>query len=140
MRDKIDCFLPQGESQATEDTVAQLRNNKTVQRVICLDKSLMASSTLMQVAENAKAEYVLLLTKPVRVTLGQGSLDRMLRVASDSNAVMVYSDHIERKEESGKWKEERHPAIDYYVGSIRDDFDFGSLWLVKTALLHTFAM
>ena len=140
MRDKIDCFLPQGESQATEDTVAQLRNNKTVQRVICLDKSLMASSTLMQVAENAKAEYVLLLTKPVRVTLGQGSLDRMLRVASDSNAVMVYSDHIERKEESGKWKEERHPVIDYYVGSIRDDFDFGSLWLVKTALLHTFAM
>ena len=140
MRDKIDCFLPQGESQATEDTVAQLRNNKTVQRVVCLDKSLMASSTLMQVAENAKAEYVLLLTKPVRVTLGQGSLDRMLRVASDSNAVMVYADHIERKEESGKWKEERHPAIDYFPGSIRDDFDFGSLWLVKTALLHTFAM
>ena len=30
--------------------------------------------------------------------------------------------------------------IDYQIGSIRDDFDFGSLWLVKTSLLHTFAM
>jgi hypothetical protein len=33
-----------------------------------------------------------------------------------------------------------HPVIDYQLGSIRDDFDFGSLWLVKTSLLHTFAM
>ena len=128
MRDKIDCFLPQGDPKATEDIVAQLRNNKTVQKVVCLDRSLMASSTLMQVAENAKAEYVLLLTKPVRVTLGQGCLDRMLRVASDSNAVMVYADRT------------GHPVIDYFPGSIRDDFDFGSLWLIKTALLHTFAM
>ena len=30
--------------------------------------------------------------------------------------------------------------IDYFPGSIRDDFDFGSLWLFKTSLLHTFAM
>jgi hypothetical protein len=34
----------------------------------------------------------------------------------------------------------QHPAIDYQLGSIRDDFDFGSLLLIKTSLLHTFAM
>ena len=128
MREKIDCFLPALDERVAEEIVSQLRNSKTVQNITLLETSLLSSNALMQVAENAKADYVLLLTKPVKVTLGQGALDRMLRVASDSNAAMVYSDR------SG------HPVIDYFPGSIRDDFDFGSLWLMKTSLLHTFAM
>ena len=91
MREKIDCFLPQGDATVMEEMAAQLQNSKAVQNVIALETGLMSSNALMQVAENAKAEYVLLLTKPVKVTLGQGALDRMLRVASDSNAAMVYS-------------------------------------------------
>ena len=140
MREKIDCFLPQGDATVMEEMAAQLQNSKAVQNVIALETGLMSSNALMQVAENAKAEYVLLLTKPVKVTLGQGALDRMLRVASDSNAAMVYADHIERKSLDDGFSEERHPAIDYFLGSIRDDFDFGALWLIKTSLLHTFAM
>jgi SpoIID/LytB domain protein len=128
MRRKIDCFLPQGDPKVTEGMAAQLRNSKAVQNVTVLDSSLMSSNALMQVAENVKADYALLLTKPVKVTLGQGALDRMLCVASDSDAAMVYADRMD------------HPSIDYFMGSIRDDFDFGSLWLVKTSLLHTFAM
>ena len=128
MREKIDCFLPAMDEQVAEEIVKQLRNSKTVQNITQLETGLLSSNALMQVAENAKADYVLLLTKPVKVTLGQGALDRMLRVASDSNAAMVYSDY------------NGHPVIDYFPGSIRDDFDFGSLWLFKTSLLHTFAM
>ena len=128
MREKIDCFLPAMDEQVAEGIVKQLRNSKTVQNITQLGTGLLSSNALMQVAENAKADYVLLLTKPVKVTLGQGALDRMLRVASDSNAAMVYSDY------------NGHPVIDYFPGSIRDDFDFGSLWLFKTSLLHTFAM
>ena len=128
MREKIDCFLPAMDEQIAEGIVKQLRNSKTVQNITQLETGLLSSNALMQVAENAKADYVLLLTKPVKVTLGQGALDRMLRVASDSNAAMVYSDY------------NGHPVIDYFPGSIRDDFDFGSLWLFKTSLLHTFAM
>ena len=52
---------------------------------------------------------------------------------------MVYADHYVRKEECGEWKEERHPAIDYQLGAIRDDFDFGPLLLVRTALLKQWA-
>ena len=128
MREKIDCFLPALDERVAEDIVSQLRNSKTVQNITLLETNLLSSNALMQVAENAKADYVLLLTKPVKVQLGQGALDRMLRVASDSNAAMVYSDY------------NGHPVIDYFPGSIRDDFDFGSLWLLKTSLLHTFAM
>ena len=128
MREKIDCFLPALDERVAEDIVSQLRNSKTVQNITLLETNLLSSNALMKVAENAKADYVLLLTKPVKVQLGQGALDRMLRVASDSNAAMVYSDY------------NGHPVIDYFPGSIRDDFDFGSLWLFKTSLLHTFAM
>ena len=140
MREKIDCFLPALDERVAEEIVSQLRNSKTVQNITLLETGLLSSNALMQVAENAKADYVLLLTKPVKVSLGQGALDRMLRVASDSNAAMVYSDYISKKEVDGKVITEKHPVIDYFPGSIRDDFDFGSLWLFKTSLLHTFAM
>jgi SpoIID/LytB domain protein len=128
------------DERVAEEIFSQLRNSKTVQNITQLESGLMSSNALMQVAENAKADYVLLLTKPVKVVLGQGALDRMLRVASDSNAAMVYSDYISKKEVDGKVVNEKHPVIDYFAGSIRDDFDFGSLWLFKTSLLHTFAM
>ena len=140
MREKIDCFLPALDERVAEEIVSQLRNSKTVQNITLLETGLLSSNALMQVAENAKADYVLLLTKPVKVSLGQGALDRMLRVASDSNAAMVYSNYISKKEVDGKVITEKHPVIDYFPGSIRDDFDFGSLWLFKTSLLHTFAM
>ena len=140
MREKIDCFLPAMDERVAEEIISQLRNSKTVQNITQLESGLMSSNALMQVAENAKADYVLLLTKPVKVVLGQGALDRMLRVASDSNAAMVYSDYISKKEVDGKVVNEKHPVIDCFAGSIRDDFDFGSLWLFKTSLLHTFAM
>jgi SpoIID/LytB domain protein len=128
------------DERVAEEIISQLRNSKTVQNITQLESGLMSSNALMQVAENAKADYVLLLTKPVKVVLGQGALDRMLRVASDSNAAMVYSDYISKKEVDGKVVNEKHTVIDYFAGSIRDDFDFGSLWLFKTSLLHTFAM
>ena len=151
MREKIDCFLPCEDLEVAAETVSQLRGSKTVQNIFLLVSEpgegigdcgqiqvagLTGSNTMMSIAENAKADYALLITKQTRLTLGQGALDRMLRVASDSNAAMVYADHYSL--EDGKL--ERHPAIDYFKGSIRDDFDFGSVLLVKTSLLHTFAM
>ena len=143
MREKIDCFLPCDDLSLAQQTINQLRNSRTVQNIFLLVNSpldeikdarqitvdnLTSSNTLMRMAENAKADYVLIMTKQASITLGQGALVRMLRVASDSNAAMVYSDRT------------AHPVIDYFPGSIRDDFDFGCLWLVKTSLLHTFAM
>ena len=156
MREKIDCFLPCDDLEAAEHTVKQLRGNKTIQHIFLLVTellsaedskrfsdchqilvdSLASSNTIMSIAENANADYALLQTKSRQLLLGERALERILRVASDSDAAMVYADHYDILE--GQRKD--HPVIDYQVGSIRDDFDFGSLWLVKTSLLHTFAM
>ena len=153
MREKIDCFLPCVDLEAVSQTVSQLRGSKTVQNICLLVSSPVAegaladcqqlkvdnptsSNTLMSIAENANADYVLLQTRPTRLIIGEGALDRMLRIASDSNAAMVYADHYDIID--GVRRD--HPVIDYHIGSIRDDFDFGSLLLIKTSLLHTFAM
>ena len=153
MREKIDCFLPCSDFQAVAPIIAQLRASKTIQNICLLTSdplpkkahsdwqqlqvdNLTSSNTLMSIAENAKADYVLLQTKPTQLILGEGALDRLLRIASDADAAMAYADHYDLIE--GERRE--HPVIDYQLGSIRDDFDFGSLILIKTSLLHTFAM
>ena len=55
MREKIDCFLPQGDATVMEEMAAQLQNSKAVQNVITMETGLMSSNALMQVAENAKS-------------------------------------------------------------------------------------
>ena len=127
MREKIDCFLPDFDREAMTLTVARLQESQMV-RGIFWTKGFSNSSDIMSIAEQARADYVLLFTKPAPVTLGQGALERFVRVAEDSGAALVYADRT------------GHPAIDYQPGAIRDDFDFGSLLLIRTRLLHTFAM
>ena len=156
MREKIDCFLPCNDPEITLNTVRQLRVSKTIQHIFLLVSqplstedsrlfsdchqlvvdNLTSSNTLMSIAENAQADYVLLQTQPRQIQIGEDALERMLRVASDSDAAMIYADHYDMVEGQRK----PHPVIDYQIGSIRDDFDFGCLSLVKTSLLHTFAM
>ena len=97
----------------------------------------------MYIAEKATADYVLLQLKPVAITLGAGALERMMATAVDTGAVMVYADRYEvrKKTEDGRSETylERHPVIDYQDGSLRDDFDFGSLLLIRTSLIHKYA-
>ena len=139
MRQMIDCFLPNANREALQPTVEQLLRSTVVRNIFWID-GLSSSNDVMSVAERARAGYTLLITKPTSVSLCDVALQRLVRAANDSDAAMVYADHIERREEQGRWIEERHPAIDYFEGSIRDDFDFGSLLLIQTRLLHTFAM
>ena len=151
MRGKIDCFLPFDLPSQAEVTLAQLRTDKTIRHIYLLvgqgttvpcpadcifveTDRLQSTATMLKLAANATAEYVMLLTKPTPVTLGLYATDRLLRVACDSQAAMVYADHYSM--EDGNLV--RHPVIDYQKGSVRDDFDFGSLLLIRTKILQAF--
>ena len=90
-----------------------------------------SSNTVMSIAENTDADYLLLCTRMASVRWGLYALERFLRTADDTGAVMVYSDHYSLEEGALT----KHPAIDYQAGSLRDDFDFGSLWLIKSQAL-----
>ena len=153
MMQKTDCFLACQSLSEVAATVQQLRCSSAVRHIYLLvdehlaageapcdcsfivTDSLQSSDLVMRLAENAVADYVLLSLKPVPLLLGQGALERMMRVASDTEAAMVYADRYTM--EGGERK--AHPVIDYQEGSLRDDFDFGSLWLLRTSLLHKYA-
>ncbi len=140
MNQKIDFFIPSGHEVAFQELTRQLSTSIAVRKLFQIKmENLPSSNTMRSVAVMAQATYVALLTKPTHLVIGEGALERLVRVADDSASALVYADRLERKKESGEWKEERHPVIDYQVGSIRDDFDFGPLLLIRTSLLKQWA-
>ena len=154
MRQQIDLFLPCEDLDVAQEALLELHDNKTVQHInllvsadfaashqvpdgctfIVVDR-LESSNTVSSIAENTDADYVIICTKATPIRWGLYALERFLRTADDTGAVMVYSDHYSVQE----GKLEKHPVIDYQAGSLRDDFDFGSLWLVKAQNLLDYA-
>lgn len=154
MRQKIDLFLPCEDLDVAQEALLELHDNKTVQHInllvsadfaashqvpdgctfIVVDR-LESSNTVSSIAENTDADYVIICTKATPIRWGLYALERFLRTADDTGAVMVYSDHYSVQE----GKLEKHPVIDYQAGSLCDDFDFGSLWLVKAQNLLDYA-
>lgn len=154
MRQKIDLFLPCEDLDVAQEALLELHDNKTVQHInllvsadfaashqvpdgctfIVVDR-LESSNTVRSIAENTDADYVIICTKATPIRWGLYALERFLRTADDTGAVMVYSDHYSVQE----GKLEKYPVIDYQAGSLRDDFDFGSLWLVKAQNLLDYA-
>ena len=153
MKNNIDCFLVCQSVDLLKDTISQLRKSPAVRHIflmvseemsgvevprdctLLVAKELQSSGFVMQVAEHAEAYYTLLCMKPTPVVLGESALERLTLVANDSHAAMVYSDRWQV--EDGERK--AHPVIDYQEGALRNDFDFGSLVLIRTSLIHKYA-
>lgn len=100
-----------------------------------------ASASLCQAAQRTTATYVALYLKPSVFTPAYRCFERLVEVAADSGAAMVYSDRWEKRQNAdGTFSTPTlHPTIDCQLGSVRDDFDFGGLWLVRGDLLRQFA-
>lgn len=85
------------------------------------------------IAGRAVADYVAIFASPFSLAPGYNCLPRMMRVAADCGAAMVYSDYrVTTLADVTK----AVPTIDYFKGSLRDDFDFGPLVMVDTRLLR----
>ena len=153
MREKIDLFLPCDDLLEAQKILLELQDSKVVLRIhffvsaefaarfqvpngctfVVVDR-LESSNTISSIAENVDADYVMICTKNTSIQWGLYSFERFLRTADDTGAVMVYADHYSMQ--NGQLV--KHPVIDYQQGSLRDDFDFGSLWLVKSQCLYDF--
>ena len=149
---QINLFLVPWAGETFAETLATLADNPIVARIYVLggDKdatampqekcevlatdSLSSTKFLRAVAARSKAAYTVLYLKPLELRFGYRCLERMLSVAQDTQAAMVYADRYEEK--AGVVTP--HPVIDYQEGSVRDDFDFGSLLLLRTELLQEF--
>ena len=93
------------------------------------------TETLEQIASDTSAEFILLYTRPSEVKVGRFAIDRMLAVAADTGADMVYADHYDAVDSINDDLSRlvKHPLIDCQKGALRDDFDFGGLLLFRTS-------
>lgn len=94
-------------------------------------QNLQNSTELKQIISGINTEYILIYLHLKPIEWGEYGLERMLKIAKDTGAGMVYADNY--REKNGK--SIPHPLLDYQLGSVRDDFDFGSAFLYKTSVV-----
>ena len=136
---KIDCFIPFAGKEQAEKTVQGLQATGLIGniRLVTTDPTLeplpgceilsvdmpYSSTAMKTIAEETDAEYTLLYTKETTLELGMFALERMMHIAEDSDAGMVYADHYQIAD----GKQTNAPVIDYQFGSLRDDFNTSKL-------------
>lgn len=149
MKTKISCFLPFGSLEETTHTVKELQALPSVGKIyllaspetnVCLPgcellpaSGLFSTQTMQAIAAQVTTPYLLFILKPAPLDFGLFALERMVQVAKSDIATtgMVYADRYQSV--NGILKQA--PLIDYQLGSVRDDFDFGSVVLIE---LQTF--
>ena len=133
---KIDCFIPWQSDEQVAVTLQQLEAEEQVGAIHFLREEGPGNiDTLRWIASEASAPYLLLYTKYDTLQLGYYALTRMLTIAEDSNALMLYADHYIALPQRGS---REGALIDYQIGSVRDDFQMGSLLLIRTSALKEY--
>lgn len=96
-----------------------------------------ASQDIRQMASQADGDYTLLyLDATARIDLSQTNLERMVQIARDTRAALLYADHYLADTDGTI---HAHTLIDCQAGALRDEFDFGPLWLIDTRQLKAAA-
>ncbi len=131
----IECFVPSMSGEDISVTVESFSRSDSFTGVTILSGvSLRATGTLRSIAEAVSEKYLLLYTKDQPLDMGMFALDRILAIAEDTKADMLYADHYQlvNTEDSGPVRK-KHPLIDCQKGALRDDFDFGSIIVFRSS-------
>ena len=130
----IECLVPSMAGEDLELTVGSFSRSASFTGVTFLSGvSLRETETLRSIAEALSQKYVLLYTKDTPLEMGMFALDRMISIAEDTGADMLYADHYELIAGENGQVRRRHPLIDCQKGALRDDFDFGSVLVFRSA-------
>jgi hypothetical protein len=96
-------------------------------KITFVDTELFSGAGISRLLDKTATDYLLLIVPGEPVEPAQRALERLLAVAEDSSAGLIYSDF---RDDYGSQVSD-HPLIDYQQGSIRDSFDFGSMLLIS---------
>ena len=143
----INCFVACNEIAQTEKTVQQIIQSPLVKTVYLLVKkganiqlkdcqtleidSIQSSKTIQLIAEKSDTSYSFIYTKDTTLELGQYALERFFNIAESTKAGLVYADYYQ----IANGVRSNSPVIDYQEGSLRDDFNFGSVLFYNAANL-----
>jgi len=148
MNRKVDCFFVFCDEEASQKLINQFNESALVGKVYVLTKKLTdlvdceqivaeeysSCSTIRQIAKLVHSDFALLALGNTKFELGQGAIERLVQVAENTDAPMVYADYFEKTDE----RIVPHPVIDYQLGSLRDDFNFGPVRFYRAEVLKAF--
>ena len=131
----IECFVPSMSGEDISVTVESFSRSSAFTGVTILSGvSLRTTDTLRSIAEAVSEKFILLYTKDHPLEMGMFALDRILAIAEDTGADMLYADHYELVTgKDGAALRKRHPLIACQKGALRDDFDFGSVLVFRSS-------
>jgi hypothetical protein len=97
----------------------------------CILYNATSSEAIKRLAKEATGDCTLLYIKDTEVVWGYLAQERMKQVMDATGAAMVYADRYVIK----NGQREQAPVIDYQMGSLRDDFDFGAVVMIRSSAL-----
>lgn len=127
----INCFIPFQSEEQVKQTVANLQAQSLVNEIHFLKGDMRSTANMRFIASHATTPYTLIYTKYTTLSFVLFALERMEALIEDSGAAMVYADHFNQVGE----ERSNAPVIDYQMGALRDDFDFGSVLFYRTSAL-----
>ena len=131
----IECFMPSMSGEDVSVTVDSFSRSDSFTGVTILSGvSLRSTETLRSIAEAVSEKFILIYTKDHPLEMGMFALDRILAIAEDTRADMLYADHYKMVVvEDGEPVRKKHPLIACQKGALRDDFDFGSVLVFRSS-------
>lgn len=148
----IDFFLAEADAPETSATCTHIATHPLINRLFCVGppqagspvpdenaerltcESISDMRFLRLVSRKASAPYVMFFLRPVTLNLGYRCIERFAEIAEDGGGIFYYSDRYDIVDGTQK----PHPVADYQEGSLRDDFDFGGLVMLRTEALRAF--
>lgn len=146
----IDCFLAYVDLETTQNIVTQLKAEPLVNGIFLLTvdaglpdiegcskiavSNFRSSATGKKISAALRSPYAMLMLHAKKIDFGYKAISRMWNVATNTSASLLYSDRWVTKGGEAV----ASPAMDYYYGSVRDDFDIGSVVLVSKAMVREY--
>jgi hypothetical protein len=144
----ISVALPFSTQPHFESTLRQFIESSLVERIFVVhggqyvgghqkcrgivSSTLTSGKMLNGILNEIQSDYFLFVAQSQEFQLGQAALERFMSVAQQTSAGMCYADYFEIK----KGVRSEHPVIDYQLGSVRDNFDFGALLLFSMSAVN----
>src|SRR5574344_554223 len=141
------CFIPFEDRKQIETTLKNLKKNEIINQIYLLKTkeetgdttglgcevievpSIKCTEAIKKIAEKSNVEFTLFYTKYTELSFGLFALERMVTIAKDTDALLVYADHFNEVNGNRSFA----PVIDYQQGALRDDFDFGGVLFYKSS-------
>src|SRR5215831_350329 len=144
---RLTVAIPYTEDKQFETLARQLIAHQLIEEVLCLRQgatpslpdgvkavnvdAFFSGPAINSLIEAWRTDYLLLILPGGSVELGARAPERFVQVADDAGAAFVYSDFRQQSGAELAGEVADHPLIDYQLGAIRDNFDFGSVVLLS---------